>query len=160
MVYVGLVTRSRTPSAEHAPRTNVVLPVPSSPATVTTSPCSSRDANAAASASVSSGELVTVSATLERLRLRPALAASHPLTTKGLGERGAFDLAGVTGNLQRVKVRSTFTRSEEPELLRRRRGLRDERELRLRDKRAAEQLRDAREVGLEHLQHRGRVQRG
>ena len=35
---VGLVTGPSTPSARHAPRTNVVLPEPSSPETVTTSP--------------------------------------------------------------------------------------------------------------------------
>ncbi len=38
MVKVGLVTCPSTPSARHAPRTNVVLPEPSSPETVTTSP--------------------------------------------------------------------------------------------------------------------------
>src|SRR5436190_77624 len=120
MVNVGLVTCSWTPSARHAPRTKVVLPLPSSPATVTTSPVSSRSASPAASASVSSGEDVSVSGTRERL--------------------------------------------EEAELLSRvlRRG--DERQLRHRRcgrlDRAAEQLRQAREIRLEHLQHRRRVQRG
>ena len=42
IVNVGLVTGPSTPSARHAPRTNVVLPEPSSPETVTTSPGSSR----------------------------------------------------------------------------------------------------------------------
>ena len=37
-MYVGLVTGCVTPSARQAPRTNVVLPAPSSPETVTTSP--------------------------------------------------------------------------------------------------------------------------
>ena len=64
-MYVGLVTRSRTPSAEQAPRTNVVFPVPSSPDTVTTSPGASRARGRAASASVSSGDVVSVSATSE-----------------------------------------------------------------------------------------------
>ena len=59
-MYVGLVTRSRTPSAPHAPRTNVVLPEPSSPATVTTSPVASRRASSAASASVSSGDWLSL----------------------------------------------------------------------------------------------------
>ena len=35
---VGLVTGEVTPSARHAPRTNVVFPLPSSPATVTEEP--------------------------------------------------------------------------------------------------------------------------
>ena len=35
---VGLVTGEVTPSARQAPRTNVVLPEPSSPETLTTSP--------------------------------------------------------------------------------------------------------------------------
>ena len=38
IVKVGLVTGPSTPSARHAPRTNVVLPLPSSPLTSTTSP--------------------------------------------------------------------------------------------------------------------------
>ena len=58
---VGLVTGSVTPSARHAPRTNVVLPQPSSPETVTTSPGRSSRASAAATASVSSGEAEIVS---------------------------------------------------------------------------------------------------
>src|SRR5215475_10801175 len=56
MVKVGLVTCPRTPSARHAPRTNVVFPEPRSPETVTTSPGSSCAASSAAMRSVSSGE--------------------------------------------------------------------------------------------------------
>jgi len=48
-----------TPSARHAPRTNVVFPVPSAPATVTTSPIASRAATPAPSDAVSSGEALT-----------------------------------------------------------------------------------------------------
>src|SRR5436190_19325720 len=58
MVNVGLVTGSRTPRAWAAPRTNVVLPAPSSPATSTTSPGWSSAARAAPSASVSAAEAV------------------------------------------------------------------------------------------------------
>ena len=56
MVKVGLVTGPWTPSARQAPRTNVVLPEPSSPETVTTSPGRSSAASSAAMRSVSSGE--------------------------------------------------------------------------------------------------------
>src|SRR3954469_4794755 len=59
IVNVGLVTGTRTPSARHAPRTNVVLPAPSSPDTSTTSPGSSVAARSAASASVSCAEAVS-----------------------------------------------------------------------------------------------------
>ena len=45
---MGLVTRSRTPSAPHAPRTKVVFPEPSSPATVTSNP-SNKTVNAGGS---------------------------------------------------------------------------------------------------------------
>ena len=58
---VGLVTGTVTPSARHAPRTNVVLPLPSSPETVTTSPACSSGASAAATASVSAGEAEGIS---------------------------------------------------------------------------------------------------
>ena len=61
IVNVGLVTRSCTPSARHAPRTNVVFPAPSSPDTVTTSPLRSSAATRAASDSVSSADEVCVS---------------------------------------------------------------------------------------------------
>src|SRR3954452_131199 len=58
MVNVGLVTFAVTPSARQAPRTNVVLPAPSSPLTSTTSPGSSSAASRAPAASVCSGELL------------------------------------------------------------------------------------------------------
>jgi hypothetical protein len=64
-VKVGLVTAPVTPSDRQAPRTNVVLPDPSSPATVTTSPGRSFPATRAASASVSAGDVVSVSSTNE-----------------------------------------------------------------------------------------------
>src|SRR6266540_897814 len=66
-VYVGLVTGSSTPSARAAPRTNVVLPAPSSPETVITSPDTSSAASAAAMRSVSSGEADSSSITKVRL---------------------------------------------------------------------------------------------
>ena len=53
---VGLVTGAVTPSARLAPRTNVVLPEPSSPETVTTSPGTRRTARSAAIRSVSPAE--------------------------------------------------------------------------------------------------------
>src|SRR5207248_9323563 len=59
MVNVGLVTALRTPSARQAPRTNVVFPAPSSPATRTTSPGFSDTASFAASAPVSAGPVVS-----------------------------------------------------------------------------------------------------
>src|SRR5439155_5033081 len=58
IVNVGLVTGTVTPSARQAPRTNVVLPEPSSPLTSTTSPGASASASRAPAASVSGGELV------------------------------------------------------------------------------------------------------
>src|SRR6476469_1245411 len=58
MVKVGLVTLAVTPSARQAPRTNVVLPAPSSPLTSTTSPARSPAASRAPAASVCSGELL------------------------------------------------------------------------------------------------------
>src|SRR3954452_14058608 len=58
MVNVGLVTFAVTPRARAAPRTNVVLPAPSSPLTSTTSPGSSSAASRAPAASVSSPELL------------------------------------------------------------------------------------------------------
>src|SRR5919109_3150259 len=69
MVYVGLVTGASTPSARAAPRTNVVLPAPSSPDTVTTSPGASSRARAAAIASVSSGEVEVSSTMVSSLEL-------------------------------------------------------------------------------------------
>ena len=53
---VGLVTAPATPSARAAPRTNAVLPAPSSPSTYTTAPCGRSRASAAASAAVSCSE--------------------------------------------------------------------------------------------------------
>src|SRR5262245_45156158 len=52
----GLVTRSRTPSARDAPRTNVVFPVPRSPAISTMSPGPNARATASAARSVASAE--------------------------------------------------------------------------------------------------------
>src|SRR3972149_941771 len=70
MVKVGLVTGAVTPSARQAPRTKVVLPDPSSPATVTTSPTSSRAATRAAIASVSPAEaLASERSTLKEAEL-------------------------------------------------------------------------------------------
>src|SRR6266581_6641469 len=59
MVKLGLVTWSVTPSARAAPRTNVVLPLPSSPATSTRSPGERRRASSAPTASVSCGAPVS-----------------------------------------------------------------------------------------------------
>src|SRR3954469_15818339 len=58
MVNVGLVTFAVTPSARQAPRTNVVLPAPSSPETSTTSPACRSAASRAPAASVCSAELL------------------------------------------------------------------------------------------------------
>src|SRR5215213_10926684 len=58
MVKVGLVTGPVTPSARSAPRTNVVLPAPSSPESSTTSPGRSSRASSAPSASVSAADAV------------------------------------------------------------------------------------------------------
>src|SRR5215470_19214280 len=113
MVKVGLVTCPSTPSARHAPRTNVVLPEPRSPETVTTSPGSSSEASLAAMRSVSSGEDDSSSMFLS---LEEA------------------ELDGGLGGEQRLGLRSRLER-------------------------AAEELGDAREVLLEHAQHRGRVER-
>src|SRR5438445_11095634 len=114
---VGLVTGRSTPSARHAPRTKVVLPAPSSPETVTTSPGRRSAASPAANASVSSGE---------------------------------DDSSSIRGPYL-----------EEAELHGRLRRGRDEHGLRLGlgDERAAEQLGEAPEVRLEHLEHPRRVQR-
>src|SRR5262245_29233744 len=106
-----------TPRARAAPRTNVVFPAPSSPATATTSPRSSRAASRPASAPVSSGEAVTTS-TLRRL------------------EEAELDLLD-----ERRRIGLGL----------RRRGL---------ELRTAEQLGDASEVLLEHLEHARRVERG
>src|SRR5581483_10257716 len=214
IVYVGLVTRSRTPRAEHAPRTKVVFPVPSSPATVTTSPSARRVARAAASASVSSGELVTVSATGRsvkcahacvhrrrdrrprsgavravqgriagrRRRLRRPLhrprrrarrprgrlapeAGRHPRVSRSRNGQAVLRVRALPGGEEAARGRGEPAhgrrrrRLEEAELLRRRRRRGDERELRLRLERAPEQLGEPREIGLEHLEHGGRVQR-
>src|SRR5271155_5065597 len=59
MPKLGLVTGSVTPSARAAPRTNVVLPAPSSPRTSTTSPGRRRSASCAPIASVSCGPFVS-----------------------------------------------------------------------------------------------------
>jgi hypothetical protein len=59
-VKVGLITAPVTPSRRHAPRTNVVLPAPSSPLTRTTSPLRRRAARSAPAASVSSALAVSI----------------------------------------------------------------------------------------------------
>src|SRR3954453_10403098 len=85
MVNVGLVTGTRTPSARHAPRTNVVLPAPSSPDTRTTSPGRRPAARSAASASVSAAAAGSVSTLAAGMR--PALK----------GEAGAEGRRGAGG---------------------------------------------------------------
>src|SRR3954454_20574950 len=73
MVKVGLVTGPSMPKARQAPRTKVVLPLPSSPETVTTSPTRRVLASRAATASVSAGEAECSSTELRRGRAeRPA----------------------------------------------------------------------------------------
>src|SRR5882672_10748604 len=57
-VKVGLVTGTSIPRERQAPRTNVVLPAPSSPETVTTSPARRLRASRPATASVSAAESV------------------------------------------------------------------------------------------------------
>src|SRR5581483_7302864 len=59
IVKMGLVTGTVTPSSLHAPRTSVVFPAPSSPATSTTSPGRSVAASRAPIASVSAGPAVS-----------------------------------------------------------------------------------------------------
>src|SRR3954454_17792227 len=78
IVNVGLVTGSVTPSARQAPRTNVVLPLPSSPVTSTTSPGRSRAASSAPAASVSSGRVVS-------MRTRAVLLTEQPQLRRGQG---------------------------------------------------------------------------
>src|SRR2546430_15688445 len=77
MVKVGLVTGTSIPSVRQAPRTNVVLPVPSSPETVATSPTRSPRAIRPARRSVSSGE-DEVSLSRATLFAPPARAVSAP----------------------------------------------------------------------------------
>src|SRR4029453_10381092 len=74
------------PSAQQAPRTNVVLPEPRSPETVTTSPGSSSEASSAAIRSVSSGEddSCSMSLSLEEAQLDGGLGGEQRL---GLGCR-------------------------------------------------------------------------
>src|SRR5688500_4572685 len=59
MVNVGLVIGPSTPRARAAPRTNVVLPAPSTPDTSTTSPGVRRRESRAPAASVSAGPAVS-----------------------------------------------------------------------------------------------------
>ena len=110
----GLVT----PSARQAPRTNVVLPEPSSPETVTTSPGRRLGGERAGDRSVSPAEaLASSSRTLEQAELnRFRIGVEH--RSKRLVDRSASST-----------VRSSSAG-------------------------------DPREVLLEHLQHRRRVERG
>src|SRR5215208_6261121 len=99
MVNVGLVTGTRTPSARHAPRTNVVLPAPSSPETSTTSPGCSAAASSAARASVSAAAAVSVSTLAAGMRPAPQREAGEQERDAGGGERedveaGAGDCLG------------------------------------------------------------------
>src|SRR3954467_985657 len=109
MVYVGLVTAPSTPSARHAPRTNVVLPAPSSPLTSTMSPGSRRAASDAPAALVWTGESVVADGcVIDLLGLACRIHAhehSFPAHVPGIRpspgrrERGARPLerAGVRG---------------------------------------------------------------
>src|SRR5215212_4066938 len=90
MVNVGLVTRSPTASARHAPRTHVVFPVPSSPETVTTSPGTSRSATRPARRSVSSA---------------PSDTRSRDTTRSGYGAAPASEEAELHGGLGRGEAR-------------------------------------------------------
>src|SRR5215218_3866757 len=99
MVNVGLVTGTPTPSARHAPRTNVVLPAPSSPEMSTTSPGCSPAASAAARASVSAAAAVSVSTLAAGMRPAPQREAGEQERDAGGGERedveaGAGDCLG------------------------------------------------------------------
>ena len=77
---VGLVTGPRTPSARQAPRTNVVLPLPSSPLTSTTSPGRSRAASSAPAASVSAALRLTIrTPSVWRARDRGAGQPNRPI---------------------------------------------------------------------------------
>src|SRR6266568_8821341 len=58
---VGLATCAIDPAPWATPRTNVVLPAPSSPVSSTTSPCRSLSPSSIPARSVSAGELVTSS---------------------------------------------------------------------------------------------------
>src|SRR5215211_9400233 len=87
MVNVGLVTGTPTPSARHAPRTNVVLPAPSSPETSTTSPGRRPAARSAASASVSAAPAVSVSTLATGMRPAPEREAGDEQRRAGGGER-------------------------------------------------------------------------
>src|SRR4051812_6672140 len=91
MVNVGLVTGPSTPSARQAPRTKVVLPLPSSPCTSTTSPGSSRRPSSAPRASVASALsgsalMAPKSDLLEEVHLRRR--GRHRLAAAG-GRRGS-----------------------------------------------------------------------
>src|SRR4051812_12749368 len=98
MVNVGLVTGTSTPSARHAPRTNVVLPAPRSPETRTTSPGSSVAARSAASASVSGAE--AVSALAAGMRPAPEGEAAEQEHEADRGDREGVE-AGARQGLRR-----------------------------------------------------------
>src|SRR3954471_20968160 len=86
------------PSARHAPRTNVVLPAPSSPETRTTSPGSSVAARSAASASVSGAE--AVSALAAGMRPAPEGEAAEQEHEADRGDREDVE-AGARQGLRR-----------------------------------------------------------
>src|SRR5438552_12648284 len=86
MLKLGLVTGSRTPSARAAPRTSVVLPVPSSPLTSTTSPPTSPALSSAPIDSVSAGAEVSSTRTDTDEAVEPS---APPLNTTGPWEKGA-----------------------------------------------------------------------
>ena len=71
------MTASVTPSARSAPRTNVVLPAPSSPDTSTTSPGRSCAASPAPARSVASGSRVSLSALTQADPQRDARGEQH-----------------------------------------------------------------------------------
>src|SRR3954468_25029718 len=82
MVNVGLVTGTATPSARSAPRTNVVLPAPSSPETSTTSPGRRLAASSAPARSVASGPSV-----IARAQASPQRDAAQEQPEAGDGRR-------------------------------------------------------------------------
>src|SRR4051812_13333424 len=103
MVNVGLVTGTPTPSARHAPRTNVVLPAPSSPETSTTSPGPRPAASSAASASVSAAAAVSVSTLAAGMRPAPQREAGEQERHAGGGEREDVE-AGARERLCRLDL--------------------------------------------------------
>src|SRR5437660_8872123 len=109
MLKLGLVTGSRTPSARAAPRTSVVLPVPSSPLTSTTSPASSPALSSAPIDSVSAGAEVSSTRTDTDETVEPS--APPVKDDRPVGERGtdrSLLLEGWRQGLYRQAPRSPF----------------------------------------------------